>query len=396
MILGFEIILALLLGFLLFYVAVLSVLALFVKQQPMAKTSHIRKIAVIVPAHNEELTIGRTIHSILAVDYPRGSFDVIVIADNCSDGTARVARSLGTIVYERQNQKLRGKGYALRWCFDRLFSTQAGYEAVVIIDADSVVSRNFLAVMNSYLEKGAKAIQSSDMVEPHPGAWSSEVTRLGFILYNYVRPMGRRAIGCSAGLRGTGMCFDVDTLRSVPWNAYSLAEDLEYGLELVVHGITVVFAPEATVHSPMPQSAENAKNQRARWEAGRFPLVRKYAGQLLRFAFNRASFKAFDAFVDLVTPPLVNLLVFVVFMSLLHLFLGAVGIDRMTQFAWLWLALAGLGGVHLVTGLYAAGADPLVYKALLYVPRYAAWKILLYIKLLWRVQGEGWVRTTRE
>ncbi len=396
MILGFEIALAVLLGFFLFYVAALSVLALFVKQQPMTKTSRMRKMAVIVPAHNEELTIGRTIHSVLAVDYPRRSFDVIVIADNCADGTARVARSLGTIVYERQNQKLRGKGYALRWCFDRLLSTQAGYEAVVIIDADSVVSRNFLAVMNFHLEKGAKAIQSSDMVEPRPGAWSSEVTRIGFILYNYVRPLGRRAIGCSAGLRGNGMCFAVDTLRSVPWNAYSLAEDLEYGLELVVHGITVVFAPEAIVYSPMPQSAENAESQRARWEAGRFPLVRKYAGQLLRFAFKRASFKAFDAFVDLVTPPLVNLLVFVVFMFLLHLFLGAVGIDRMTRFAWLWLALAGLGGFYLITGLYAGAADRLVYKALLYVPRYAAWKILLYTKLLWRGQGQGWIRTTRE
>jgi cellulose synthase/poly-beta-1,6-N-acetylglucosamine synthase-like glycosyltransferase len=353
-------------------------------------------MAFIVPAHNEELAIGKTLRSLLAVDYPRDYFDVIVIADNCTDRTAEIARREGAIVYERWNASLRGKGYALRWCFDRLMVEKSFYEAIVVVDADSVVSSNFLGVMSFYLEGGAKAIQSSDVVEPQLGAWSPELTRVGFMLYNYVRPLGRRVIGCSAGLRGNGMCITVDTLRQVPWQAYSLNEDLEYGLVLLLHGISVLFAPEATVYATMPKNPDNAKTQRARWEAGRFPVIRNYTGALIMGALKHGSFRAFDAFVDLVTPPLTNLVTFVSLLLFGTLLLHWVGIEGAAPFVWLWLMLLGVAAVHVVVGLHAAGADRSMYKALLFLPRYGLWKLNVYLGVLQGKRTDKWIRTARE
>jgi 1,2-diacylglycerol 3-beta-glucosyltransferase len=396
MIIAIEIALLSVFGFFLVYLALLSILALTARNQCTMESSRFRRIAIVVPAHDEELTIGRTLQSVLGVDYPRECFDVIVVADNCKDRTAEIAKTLGAVVYQRQNATLRGKGYALRWCFDFLLSGTPAYDALTVVDADSVVSSNFLRVMNFYLEKGAKAIQCNDMVEPQPESWSAEVTRVGFILFNYVRPLGRRVLGCSAGLRGNGMCFAAETLRSVPWQAYSLAEDLEYGLMLLLRGIRVVFSPEANVHAAMPRNADNAQVQRARWEAGRLPLVRRYAGLLLWAAFKRASFEALDAFVDLVIPPLVNLLTYVVIFLFLSLLFWGVGIEEAARFVWLWLPLIAIAAVHVLVGLYAAGADRRTYRVLLYLPRYTLWKLRLYAKLMRHGQTRQWIRTTRE
>lgn len=396
MVVTIEIVLLIIFGFLLLYLALLSILALTARKPFPMTASRYRQLAVIVPAHDEELSIENTLKSLFAVDYPRDCFDVIVIADNCADRTGEIARNRGAVVYERQNHTFRGKGYALQWCFDLLLSGRCTYDGIVVVDADSIVSSNFLSVMNFYLENGAQAIQCSDMVKPRPGAWSAEVTRVGFTLYNYVRPLGRRVIGCSAGLRGNGMCFAADTLRRVPWQAYSLTEDLEYGLVLLLSGISVVFAPEATVHATMPQSADNAESQRARWETGRFPIIRRYAGRLLGTSIRRASFRAFDAFIDLVTPPFVNLLASVTVLLLVNFFLWRLGIEKTAWFTGLWLIPLALCVVHVFVGLYSARADESMYKALLYSPRYALWKLRLYVKLLYRGQAKNWIRTTRE
>jgi 1,2-diacylglycerol 3-beta-glucosyltransferase len=393
---GLEIILLAVFGFMLLYLALLSILAVAARKRFTIKFSRYRRMAFVVPAHDEELAIEKTLRSLFGVDYPRQYFDVIVVADNCTDRTAEIARTAGAIVYERRDASLRGKGYALRWCFDHLLSGRLLYEAVVVVDADSVVSSNFLGVMNFYLENGAKAIQCSDMVDVERGSWSAEITHVGFTLYNYVRPLGRRMIGCSAGLRGNGMCLAVETLRSVRWQACSLTEDLEYGLTLLLNGISVVFAPEASVRAMMPRNAENAQTQRTRWEMGRFPLIRKYAARLLGAAIKQRSLGAFDAFVDLTIPPLVNLVAFATLLFLLSLLLWGLGFEETARFAWFWLALIAMAAVHVFVGLYAAHADVRTYRAILYVPRYAFWKLVLYARTLQYGEKKGWVRTPRE
>ncbi len=391
-----EIILLVVAGFFIVYLTALSILALFARKEKSTISSGIRRFAIVVPAHNEEIAIERTLKSLLAIDYPKGYFDVMVVADNCTDRTAVISRSCGAMVYERTNTELRGKGYALRWCFDQILVKKPTYDGIVVIDADSIASSNFLSVMNYYLEQGADAVQCSDMVAPQPGAWSSEITRLGFTLYNHVRPLARRLFGFSAGLRGNGMCFAADTLREVPWNTYSLNEDLEYGLVLLLHNKPIVFAPEAKVLATMPATPANAESQRSRWEKGRSPVIRRYFFPLLRAAWKNMSLKPLDALIDLIIPPFVNLVAVIVAVLGISILLAIFGVSEAIPFVLPFTILLILSFLHVLIGLYASNADRDLYSALLLIPRYAMWKLFLYVKIFGRGTTTEWVRTTRE
>lgn len=391
-----ELVLLCMVGFFLLYLAGITMLAALSRRRDVTRPVHSSRFAVCVPAHNEEGTLETTLRNLLTLDYPKSSFDVFVIADNCTDRTAEVGRNLGAEVLERTDPVRRGKGYALRWCFDQLLRRNPGYDAVVVVDADSTLSRNFLTLMDNYLAGGARVIQSSDMVDPHPDSWSVEVTRIGFTLYNFVRPLGRTVLGCSAGLRGNGMCFSTSVLSSIPWDAYSINEDLEYGLQLLLKGVAVAFAPEARVLATMPRDPRNAQSQRARWERGRYEIVRKYSWSLLSASIRRGSFRLFDAFVDLVTPPIVNLLAGACIMLVISATLWLFGVDGMDLYTILWLLVLGLGIFHMIAGLYVARADRSLYAAILHVPRYALWKLLLYSGFARKGESKSWVRTTRE
>lgn len=391
-----EIVIISIFGSIFLYLLFLSILGLFYKRLNNFKTVKQLKFAMIIPAHNEEISLGKTIKSLFEVDYPREQFDVIVIADNCTDQTAEIAKKHGATVYERNDKINRGKGYALQWCIDLLFQTNRIYDAITVIDADSVISKNYLSVLNYYISNGSKAIQTADLVAPQPDTWSSEVTRLGFMLYNFVRPLGRKIINGSAGVRGNGMCFTTKTLKEVPWNTYSLNEDLEYGLVLLLNGINVDFAPEAIVLATMPKSAKNAESQRARWERGRFPIIKKYSTKLLRYSIEKLSFRTFDAFIELITPPFVNSVAFAVLMLLTNILLLLTGITFVKTFVLLWSLVILAAVAHVIIGLFTARADTMLINAFLYIPKYIVWKFLLYLKVFRSNYKDEWIRTTRE
>lgn len=391
-----QIFILFILGGVLLYLAILSILSMFNRLRIVETSDTLNRFAIIVPAHNEEISVGKTIKSLFEVDYPMEQFDVIVVADNCTDRTVEIAKKHGATVYERTNKINRGKGYALRWCMDLLFTTKSNYDAITIIDADSVISKNFLSVLNYYISKGSKAIQTADLVAPQPDAWSSEVTRLGFLLYNFVRPLGRKVINCSAGVRGNGMCFTTKTLKKVPWNTYSLNEDLEYGIILLLNGINVDFAPEAIVLATMPKSEKNAESQRARWERGRFPIIKKYSTRLLKFSIKKFSYRTFDAFIELITPPFVNSVAFSVLMFIINLILFLLGIAFAKIFLILWTIVILAAITHVVVGLFSARADQMLINAFLYIPKYIIWKLLLYFKGFRSNKKNEWIRTTRE
>jgi 1,2-diacylglycerol 3-beta-glucosyltransferase len=394
-IIHFQMLLLLPVGFFLVYLAVVTLFSLFAKQNNIAENEYQKTFAVVIPAHNEEITIARTLQSALALKYPRNKFTVIVVADNCTDQTAVIAKASGAKVYERTDNNLRGKGYALRWIFDTIIPENV-YEAVVVVDADSTMSGNFLTVMNFYLNKGAISLQSTDIVEPGPASWSAAMIRISFLLCNYVRPLGHYVLGLPIGLRGNGMCLAMETIKEVPWSAYTLAEDVDYGLQLLLRNKPTYFTPEAIVYATMPQKSENAQSQRARWEGGRASLIRKYSLPLLRTAWKRKSYKYFDTLVDLVTPSIVNMMAVVGVMVVLNLILGLSGIGPMYIYAFLW-AVAGICGLfHIFMGLSIAQADHTLYMALLNVPRYFFWKIGLYLHIFKGKPQSEWIRTTRE
>jgi cellulose synthase/poly-beta-1,6-N-acetylglucosamine synthase-like glycosyltransferase len=387
--------LAMVLGGLLGYQVILSLLALTVKEVRDFHTHKKRKFAILIPAHNEEKIITKTLYSLFGLVYPKKLYDLIVIADNCTDQTAKLARNLGAKVMERHNPDERGKGFALRWAFDQLLKEEEHYDAIVVFDSDSLVSGNYLDVMNYYLEKGARVIQSSDLVIPQPEAWSSEATRIGFLLYNYVKPLGRKALGLGVGLRGNGMCFTPEVLREVPWEAWSLTEDLEYGLNLLLQNVHTEFAPEAYVWAQMPKVPKNAETQRTRWEMGRYPIIKKYSPRLFTAFIKRGAIKYLDALIELITPPLVNTLLVVMIILLLTVAGWLVGWFSI-GLIWIWSGITLLGGLHLLLGLIVVGADHHLLKSLIYIPRYAFWKMALYVRKWANQDNKNWVRTTRE
>ena len=373
----------------------LSLLSLFAKKKTEFTSGTSHKFAFVVPAHNEEKIISKTIYSLSNLIYPKKNYDVFVIADNCTDQTARIARALGTTVLERTNHAQKGKGYALRWAFDKILALESGYEAIIVVDADSLVSGNFLEVMNDYLSRGSRAIQCSDLVLPEPGNWSVEATRIGFLLYNYVKPLGRKVLGLNMGLRGNGMCFRADVLREIPWQAWSLTEDVEYGLVLLLNGVRIDFAPEATVYAQMPMEASNAETQRSRWEIGRFQTIRSYSPKFLYKSISKWSFAYFDVFVELITPPFVNmmLMISIFFSAGFILWLLAL---LPTVHLLMWGLLLTMGFCYLFIGLFAGGADISLYKSIIKIPLYVVWKLKVYVRALINGKEGNWIRTIRD
>lgn len=387
----FFILLAPLIGYQFF----LSLVSLFAKKKTEFTLIHNRKFAFIVPAHNEEKIISKTIYSLNSLIYPMKNYDVYVIADNCTDQTAQIARTLGTTVLERTNPAQKGKGYALRWAFDQVLAHENGYDAIIVVDADSLVSGNFLEVMNDYLDQGSRVIQCSDLVLPEPGNWSVEATRIGFLLYNYVKPLGRKVLGLHMGLRGNGMCFSADVLREIPWQAWSLTEDVEYGLVLLLKGVSIDFSPETAVYAQMPIEASNAETQRSRWEIGRFQIIRSYAPKFLYSAISKRSPAYFDVFIELITPPFVNMMLLITIIFSLGVLLWLLALLPAVHVL-MWGLLLSTGFLYLFTGLYVGGADKSLYRSLLRLPRYISWKLKVYVKALSTGKEKDWIRTTRD
>jgi glycosyltransferase involved in cell wall biosynthesis len=349
-----------------------------------------RRFRVVVPAHDEAEGIASTIESLLSVAYPCELFDVLVVADNCSDDTAARARAAGALVIERQDAVQRGKGYALLHAFERL---PEGLDAVAVIDADTVVSRNLLSAFSARLDAGASAVQADYAVRNPDASWRTRLLAIALGSFHVVRSRGRERLGLSCGLRGNGMCFATSVLRAVPHEAFSIVEDVEYGIRLGEAGHRVHYADEAHVYGEMVSSARAARSQRDRWEGGRVALRRRHAGRLLRAGMRRHDRVLLDLGLDLVVPPLSRLAV----LAVLGVLSSALAARVAGGFA---LSLSVWGGAvmgivaYVLRGWSVSGTGVRGLLDLLSAPAYVAWKLTA------RPRGAGpeaeWIRTERE
>ena len=207
-------------------------------------------IAIVVPAHNEAAGIARTVDNLLAIARADGAATVCVVADNCGDDTAEIARAQGAHVLERHNLTQRGKGYALDHAFTQLAG--AGFVAYVVIDADTLAEPNLLSVLRRHLGAGALAVQTRYAVLNAEQSPRTRLAELALCAFNALRPRGRHALGWSAGILGNGFALTAQALQQVPYRATSVVEDLEYHLRLIEQGLRVHFADETTVRGDMP------------------------------------------------------------------------------------------------------------------------------------------------
>lgn len=347
----------------------------------------------VVPAHNESLGIASTVKSLSEVDYPKDLFRVVVVADNCTDDTAVKAREAGATVLERQNKELRGKGYALAHAFAR--SVAEGADAVVVVDADTLVSKNLLQAFSARLSSGAVAVQAHYGVQNPNASWRTRLMRIALSMFHQVRSIGRERLQVSAGLRGNGMCFRTSLLREVPHDAFSLVEDLEYGIRLGRKGFRVAYAFEADVLGEMVSGESASRSQRNRWEQGRAQMLAQFGWPLMREAIAQRSGLLFDLAMDVLVPPLSRVVgLTVVGLTASAVLLGFTGHGAIAASAFS-LSSAALG-LYVFAGWLHSGTGARGLLDLALAPAYVGWKVVLAFQRPKGQKQTEWVRTTRE
>jgi cellulose synthase/poly-beta-1,6-N-acetylglucosamine synthase-like glycosyltransferase len=356
-----------------------------------ARPSRRLRFDVIVPAHDEAASIRDVIARLFQIDWPPDRFRVIVVADNCTDSTAAIARATGAVVFERNDPTRLGKGYALSLAFEA--SEESGWaDACVVVDADTDVSPNLLEAFAARIESGAKAIQVRYRVRNPRASWRTGLLSIALACFHDVRSRARERLGLSCGMRGNGWCVTRRLLRLVPYAAFSLAEDIEYGIELGLAGYRVHYADEAFVAAEMVSRAAPARSQRLRWEGGRAQLLRSKFLRLLRAAGGPDGGFCADLALDLLVPPLSHVALNVAVLVLA----AAAVVWWLPQVEWsLWVGLACALSIalYVLRGWQLSGVGARGLLDLACAPAFVLWK--LWLRLRARVPRQ-WVRTERE
>lgn len=236
-------------------------------RRPTAEVAPHLHVTVLIPAHDEERTVPDAIRSVAASDYPADLLRVVVVADNCADGTAAVARGLGAECLERFDAADRGKGFALAFGLARVLD--APTDVVMVVDADCELGPSAIRRLVAALEAGADAAQASVVTRNPRVMPAGLIAGVGGQLENAVAA-GLDRLGYPTGLRGTGMAFRRAVLEAHPWDAYGLTEDAEYAGRLRAAGVAVRFVLDAEVRSEAPPTAAAFGTQRDRWRAALF------------------------------------------------------------------------------------------------------------------------------
>jgi cellulose synthase/poly-beta-1,6-N-acetylglucosamine synthase-like glycosyltransferase len=377
------------------YLYFLAILGLLPSKKHALSQKPSTRFAVLIPAHNEAKVIKNTLESIDNMNYPKGLYKALVVADNCTDETAQMVREHGVRCLERKDDERKGKGFALQWAFEHLKETEelGEYDAFVIIDADSVVAPSFLEAMDGRLARGEMAIQGYyDVIDPG-GSPMASLSYLGFALSRNLRYKGRTRIGWSNNLLGNGMCFSREVVSQLGWGATSIVEDMEYAVTLHLNGIKVSFAPEARVFAEIPRTFKNSRIQRSRWDIGRFQVRNEYLVRLVKQAIKARDVSYLDTAMEVLIPPFS---LFLVFSFALFGSFVATSFAGFNALGTLWFTIVTALSVYVVVGLVVARANWRTYRNLIYAPFFLLWRVKTVIWGYFHKIGKHWIKTERK
>jgi cellulose synthase/poly-beta-1,6-N-acetylglucosamine synthase-like glycosyltransferase len=347
------------------------------------------RCAVLVPAYNEELSIAPTVRGLVA--QLRAGDRLIVVADNCTDRTAEVARACGATVVERSDPVRRGKGFGLDYGVRYLEADPP--EVVVFVDADCALEEGALDRLVRESAASHRPVQAAYVMSPPEGAGlRSQVSGFAFRYKNLVRPLGLASLGLPCLLTGTGIALPWDVVRAAPLASGNIVEDMQLGLDLALAGHPPRFCPEAVVTSDLPAGRRTAAVQRTRWEHGHLRTLLTQVPRLLAAALRQRRIDLLGLALELSVPPL----------SMLFLLWSAAGLGGVLlgYIAGLWLPALILAGSGLAAALavFAAwrkfGRAHLSFTSLVAAPVYALGKVPIYVAFLLRPE-RTWVRTAR-
>ncbi len=270
------------------------------KEKPL-KVKKDHKFMAIIPAHNEETVVGNLVESLKNQNYNRELYDIYVIADNCTDNTAKVAKDAGAIVYERFNDTKKTKGYALDWFLQQKIEENAQYDAICIFDADNIVDKNFLTAMNKKLCQGEEVVQGYRDIKNPTDNWITSGYALFYWTMHRFYHLARYNLGMSPLLNGTGFMVSFDIIKeNNGWKTITLTEDIEFSLQRILTGKRLGWSTEAIVYDEQPTGFKQSWSQRSRWTVGHIQCMKEYTGKLAEVAKQNKTMMNMDGFLYII------------------------------------------------------------------------------------------------
>ncbi len=366
-----------------------SLAALVPPRQEEARPERSFRLAVLMPAHDEEAGIVATVTALRSELRPGDR--LLVVADNCTDRTAELARGAGAEVVERRDAERRGKGHALSYGATVL--AQDPPDAVVVMDADCRVEQGTLRQLAARALESNRPVQAVYLMHAPARGGMSGVSAFAFLVRNLVRPAGLDRLGFPCQLTGTGMAFPWAVFRDAPATEGHLVEDLMLGHELALEGKAPLLCRDVLVGSELPTSEAASLKQRRRWEHGQLAILLGTAPRLLLRGLLRGDAGLVALALDAAVPPLALFVVLqgaVTTGAVALVLLGGSGVPLVITLGSGSLLALGLGAAWLTHG-----RTVLPVRDLLKIPQYILWKLPLYESFVRRGPHGEWERTER-
>ena len=311
-----------------------------------------KRYAVLICARDEEYVLGHLIASVQEQEYPDDLVDIYVLADNCTDGTAMVAREKGAIVYERENKELIGKGYALECLIDHITEngTKWDYEGFIIVDADNLLDKHFISEMNKAINAGNMIVTGYRNSKNFSDNWLSSGYALWFLRESKYLNNARELLGLSSQVNGTGFVVHRDIIRKYGgWKFFTLTEDVEFSFAMAANGDRIACNKAAIIYDEQPVKFINSWKQRTRWVKGYFQAYNKYGAALIEGFFKRRDFSCYDMLMSTFAGTVLSVCLVLLYIIFTSIFLI---IGHPLEHALLWLAVY-FAGVYI--GLVVLG-----------------------------------------
>ena len=352
---------------------------------------------ILIPAHNEASIVGKTLAKLIA-ELPDSNSgpnpeNIILIADNCADTTAEIARSLGVTVLERNDATHRGKGFALDFGIQYL-RVNSHPDVLVIIDADCETSKNSLIALINLVSVLGKPAQMTNIMRVIDNASiKQKIAGFAWFLKNKIRPLAMYRMGLPVALTGTGMALPWQLLESVKVGHGNIVEDMQLGIDCAINGYPPVFCPDAVVYSDFPEQSSAELTQRTRWEHGHLQTIFHQIPILIKESYRQKDWRLFALALDIGVPPL-SLLVMISLSGFMALSLLLLITETATAFQLLLLSFFYFAAM-LTSVWWRYGQAYLSAKELSGIPQYVISKLSIYFAFIFKRQKE-WIRTDRD
>ena len=350
-----------------FYQFIYIVIALIGDKKKKLDTYEAKKLhkfAFIIAARNEQAVIGNLISSIKQQNYPAELIDVIVVADNCTDDTAQIAREHGAICYERFNNMLVGKGYALDYCFNKIveqFGDYTAYDGYFIFDADNVIDKNYVKGMNKVFDRGYNVITSYRNSKNYDTNWITSGYSLWFIREAKYLNNPRMMLKTSCAVSGTGFLVNSSIIKkNNGWKFNLLTEDIQFSVVNILEGEKIGYCESAMFYDEQPTTFKQSWNQRMRWSKGFYQVMFRYGRELIAMMFKKREMfvSCYDMFMTLAPATLLS--IGCILLNLIFLAYGATDVHMLRRILPGTLGSIAFAGVNFYLLMFSIGFITLV------------------------------------